>query len=86
MKDDHPDAGSRVSAAEAIKNLLRTEGALPPGAYVSSCVVVAAVNDEVEGTHPRTETVYPLGAPDPLTERVLLERALDSLREDGDRP
>jgi hypothetical protein len=84
MDDDQPQGDSTTRAANAIKELLAREGVLPAGAYVSSCIVVAAVAEATGGQRPRTALVYPLGVPDPQTERGLLERALDALRGGGD--
>jgi hypothetical protein len=42
--------------------------------------VVVAQTELPDGSDPRTETYYPLGAPDVATERAMLDRARDDLR------
>jgi hypothetical protein len=43
---------------------------------------VVAQTELPDGSDPRTETYYPLGTPDPATERAMLSRSLDQTRHD----
>lgn len=68
--------GMDTRAADAIRNLVGSQGR-----QVHQAVVVAQT-ELPDGSDPRTETFYPLGAPDPATEQAMLARSLDRLRHD----
>jgi hypothetical protein len=68
--------GADTQAADAIRNLVGRQGR-----QLHQAVVVAQT-ELPDGSDPRTETFYPLGAPDPAIEAAMLARSLDRLRHD----
>lgn len=77
----HPPDTAHV--AESIRRMLRAD--LPEDTVLANCVVIVETMQVQDGREARkTKSYYPAGAPDRHTERGLLERALDRLREDDD--
>lgn len=68
--------GADTRTADAIRDLVSRRGR-----QVHHAVVVAQT-ELPDGSDPRTETYYPLGTPDPATERAMLSRSLDQTRHD----
>ena len=78
MTGDRRTDGDLGRAAEAIRAM--AQPGLRDGRLLRAAVVIAQTEDP-EGKDQRTEVYYPLGAPDRATERAMLSRAMDNLRD-----
>jgi hypothetical protein len=65
-----------AAAAQAIRALVQ-----PTDGRVLRSAVVITQTEDPDGSAPRTEVYYPLGTPDRATERAMLSRATDQLRD-----
>jgi hypothetical protein len=72
------DGDVEDQAASAIRALVQPD--LTEGRLLRTAVVVT-LTESADGSAPRTDVYYPLGAPDRATERALLSRAADRLRD-----
>jgi hypothetical protein len=72
------DSDVAAQAADAIRAWVQPN--LADGRLLRTAVVIVQT-EESDGTKPDTSVLYPLGAPDRATERALLSRAADRLRD-----
>ncbi len=72
------DGDVAAQAAQAIREWVQPT--LADGRLLRTAVVIVQT-EAPDGSQPDTEVLYPLGAPDRATERALLSRAADRLRD-----
>jgi hypothetical protein len=71
------DSNGATQAAEAIRAMVQPD--LTDGRLLRTAVVIV-LTENPDGSQPDTDVLYPLGAPDRATEKVMLSRAADRLR------
>lgn len=73
-------SGGRADGDVADAIRARVQPELTDGRLLRTAVVITQT-EAADGSDPRTDIYYPLGAPDRATERAMLSRAADRLRD-----